>query len=110
MNPRDTTRKTWPAFITKDLGDTDEDDAEMQRRWEVYDREMRALIATGTVHQDDEGWWYDNATGEIIGPDPEIDRPLTDEELAHAKPFREVHPELAASIDRSKAAKRKGRR
>ena len=43
------TRK-WPRFTTKDLTDTEEDAAEMQRRWEVYNREMKALIATGTVH------------------------------------------------------------
>ena len=94
--------RKWPAFITRDLSGTKEGDAEMQRRWETYDREMKALIATGTVYQDDDGWWFDKATNEIIGPDPEIERPLTDEEIANAKPFREVFPDLAASIDRAK--------
>ncbi|MBQ0708939.1 MULTISPECIES: hypothetical protein [unclassified Ochrobactrum] len=63
---------------------------------------MKALIATGTVYQDDEGWWFDKATGEIIGPDPEIERPRTEEELKAFRPFREVFPDLAESIDRMK--------
>jgi uncharacterized protein (DUF4415 family) len=90
----------WPEFITRDLGESDGDDAELTRRWEQYDREMKAIIAAGGVHQDDDGWWIDDATGEPIGPDPEIERPSTGEELRNAKPFREVFPELAASIDR----------
>ena len=55
----------WPQFITKDLGP--DDDAEMMRRWQAYDRDMRAIIAKGGVHQDDDGWWVDDATGELIG-------------------------------------------
>jgi uncharacterized protein (DUF4415 family) len=84
--------KKWPSFITKDLPDTDEGDAEMQRRWEAYDREMKAIIAAGGVHQDEDGWWVDDATGELIGPDPEIERPLTDEEIAKLRPAKEVLP------------------
>lgn len=94
--------KTWPQFVTKDLPDTDEGDAEMQRRWVAYDRDMKAIIAAGGVHRDEDGWWVDDATGELIGPDPEIERPLTDEEIAKAKPFREAFPDLAASIDRAR--------
>jgi len=97
----------WPKFITRDLGDSDGDDAELTRRWEQYDREMKAIIAAGGVHQDKDGWWIDDATGELIGPDPEIERPLTSEEIRNVKPFREVFPELAASIDRE--LKRRGR-
>lgn len=67
--------RRWPSFKTADLGDTPEDDAEMERRWQVYDREMKALIAAGGVHQDEDGWWVDDATGELIGPDPDIERP-----------------------------------
>jgi uncharacterized protein (DUF4415 family) len=93
----------WPSFVTKDLGNTPDDDAEMQRRWENYNREMKALIAAGGVHQDADGWWVDDKTGELIGPDPEIERPTTDDELRQAKPFREVFPDLAASIDRELA-------
>jgi len=78
------TEKKWPSFVTWDLGDSPEDDAEMTRRWEVYDREMKALIAAGGVHQDDDSWWVDTATGELIGPDPDIERPMTSEELAKA--------------------------
>jgi uncharacterized protein (DUF4415 family) len=92
--------KKWPSFETRDLGDTPEDEAEMQRRWETYNREMQAIIAAGGVHQDADGWWVDDATGELIGPDPEIERPSTDAELAQARPFAEVFPELAASIRR----------
>jgi uncharacterized protein (DUF4415 family) len=95
--------RTWPAFVTADLGDGLEADAEMQRRWEAYEREMRALVAAGGVHQDAEGWWIDDATGELIGPDPEIERPLTEAELAAARPFAEVFPDLAASIRDAKA-------
>ncbi|ELT50985.1 BrnA antitoxin family protein [Brucella intermedia] len=93
----------WPSFETKDAPD----DAEMMRRWEKYNKEMKALIATGTVYQDDEGWWYDKATGEIIGPDPEIERPRTEEELKLFRPFAEVHPELAASIKRTRGPGKK---
>lgn len=95
-------KKKWPSFITTDLGDSPEDDAEMQRRWEVYDREMKALIAAGGVHQDEDGWWVDDASGELIGPDPEIERPLTDAELAKARPLTEALPELAESIRRGR--------
>ena len=96
------TKKRWPSFETWDIQDLPEFDQLMQSRWEAYDREMRALIAKGGVHQDSDGWWVDDASGELIGPDPEIERPLTDEELASAKPFAEVFPELAASIKRSR--------
>jgi len=92
----------WPQFVTKDLGDTLQDDAEMQRRWLQYDREMKALIAEGGVHQDEDGWWVDDTTGELIGPDPEIERPSTDEELAQFRPFAEVFPDLAESIRRGR--------
>lgn len=93
----------WPSFETADLPDTDERDAEMQRRWEVYDRAMRALIERGGFHQDGDGWWVHTATGELVGPDPEIERPATDEELAGARPFAEAFPELAALIESSRA-------
>jgi len=92
----------WPSFVTKDLPDTDAGDAEMMRRWEAYDRDMQALIAAGGVHQDDDGWWVDDATGELIGPDPEIERPLTADELAQGRPFKEALPELYESIQRSR--------
>jgi uncharacterized protein (DUF4415 family) len=92
----------WPEFVTRDLGDSEADDAEMQRRWEVYDREMKALIAAGGVHQDEDGWWVDDATGELIGPDPEIERPSSGEELATFRPFVEVFPEMAERIARSR--------
>jgi uncharacterized protein (DUF4415 family) len=95
------TRK-WPQFITKDLMDTEEDAAEMQRRWDVYNREMKALIATGTVHQDEDGWWVDDATGELIGPDPEIERPLAAEDFARMRPMKEVLPDVYESIQRSR--------
>lgn len=96
----------WPRFITHDLGNTEKDDVEMMRRWEEYDRQMNALIAKGGVHQDDDGWWVDDASGELIGPDPEIERPLTTKEIARAKPFREVLPELYESIQRSRGRPR----
>jgi uncharacterized protein (DUF4415 family) len=94
--------RTWPSFTTRDLGDSPEDDAEMLRRWEVYNTEMQAIIAAGGVHQDADGWWIDDATGDLIGPDPELERPCTGEELAAARPFSEAHPELAASILRER--------
>lgn len=93
----------WPSFITIDLGTSEEDDAEMQRRWEAYEREMQAIIASGVAHQDEDGWWVHTATGELIGPDPEIERPRTDEELARAKPFAEALPELAAATRKARA-------
>ena len=94
--------RTWPIFTTRDLGDSPEDDAEMARRWERYNTEMQAIIAAGGVHQDADGWWIDDATSDLIGPDPEMERPLTDEEMANAVPFSEAHPELAASIVRER--------
>lgn len=96
------TEKKWPSFVTKDLGDSPEDDAEMTRRWQVYDREMKALIAAGGVHQDDDGWWVHTATGELIGPDPEIERPLTSEELAKAVPLATARPDIAEALKRGR--------
>ena len=92
--------KKWPTFVTKDLGP--DDDAEMMRRWEVYNREMKALIAKGGLHQDDDDWWIETATGELIGPDPETERPLTDKQLAEMKPLKEVLPDLYENIKRSR--------
>ena len=92
----------WPKFITSDLGDSEADTLEMNRRWEVYDREIKALIAKGGVHQDEDGWWVDDATGELIGPDPEIERPRSNEELAAARPFVEVLPEIAPKMRRGR--------
>jgi len=96
----------WPQFITRDLGDSPEDAAEMRRRWLAYDREMKAIIAAGGVHQDDDGWWIDDASGELIGPDPEIERPLDDHELTGMGSFAEVLPDLAESIKRSRGRPR----
>lgn len=95
--------KQWPSFVTRDLGDSEEDSAEMLRRWKVYDQEMKALIAAGGVHQDADGWWVDDKTGELIGPDPDLERPLEEGELANMRPFREIFPDLAASMDREVA-------
>ena len=96
----------WPQFVTRDLGDSEQDDAEMLRRWETYDRDMRALIAKGGVHQDEDFWWVDDATGELIGPDPEIERPRTDEELAQFRPIDDVMPELAEALRRGRGRPR----
>lgn len=52
----------------------------------------------------------DDATGELIGPDPEIERPRTDEELAKMRPFAEVFPEFVASIQRLRAVPARSRR
>lgn len=87
----------WPEFITKDLGS--DDDAEMMRRWEAYNRDMKALIAKGGVHKDDDGWWVETATGELIGPDPEIERPNA---TLKGKPLSKVMPELHTAIKRSR--------
>ena len=94
--------KTWPSFVTKDLGHTPEDEAEMQRRWEIYDREMQAIVSLGGVHQDSDGWWVDDASGELIGPDPEIERPRTDIELSNAKPLKVSLPALSESCRTSR--------
>lgn len=98
----------WPAFITKDLGTSDADDAEFMRRWEAYEREMKVIIASGVLHQDEDGWWVVTATGELIGPDLDDERPRTAEEMAQFKPFAEVFPELAAAIRRERDRKAKG--
>jgi|GEM_PF-2392619 len=94
--------KKWPSFSTGDLGDTQADSDEMMRRWTIYDREMRALIAGGRVHQDEDGWWVDDATGELIGPDPEIERPLSDADMKNMRPLKDAHPKLYKAIQRSR--------
>lgn len=96
--------KKWPSFVTKDLSDND--DAEMLRRWKVYNREMKALIATGKFHEDSDGWWVETSTGKLVGPDPEIERPMTARELSKAKPLKDVLPELYESIKRSRGRPR----
>lgn len=88
----------WPTFVTGDLGVSPADDAEMERRWQIYRREMDALIAAGGVHQDADGWWVDNATGELIGPDPEIERPWTAADDPLPTPFRQAFPDFAKAI------------
>ena len=93
----------WPEFITKDLADGD--DAEMQRRWEAYNRAMQTIIASGTAYQDRDGWWVDKATGELIGPDPEIERPLTDAELANMRPISDF-PDVIAAVRRARGPAR----
>jgi len=95
--------KVWPSFITKDLGPGDE--AELQRRWEDYNRRMQELIAAGGVYQDADGWWVDEATGELIGPDPELERPGRDSESG--RPFAAVFPDLAENIRRGRGPGRK---
>ncbi len=95
----------WPMFITRDLGDTEADSVEMQRRWEVYDREMRALIDKGGLYQDADGWWVHSETGELVGPDPELERPSSEAELASMRPFGEAMPDLAEAF-RHEIAKR----
>jgi uncharacterized protein (DUF4415 family) len=96
----------WPEFVTRDLGDSDEDATEMDRRWQEYDRRMKALVAAGGVHRDEDGWWVDDATGELIGPDPEDVRPLMTQELARMKPLKEALPELYEGIQRSRGRPR----
>lgn len=96
----------WPSFVTVDLGDTEQDEAEMVRRWKVYDQRMKALIAAGDVHQDEDGWWVHTATGELIGPDPELERPLSDAEIAKARPLAEALPDLHQSIQRARGRPR----
>jgi uncharacterized protein (DUF4415 family) len=91
--------KPFPSFKTNDIG---LDSEEYVARWEKYNRELQELIAAGTVHQDEDGWWVDNATGELIGEDPHDVRPLTDEDVANMRPFSEVHPDLAESIRRGR--------
>lgn len=96
----------WPSFNTADLGGTPQDDAEMIRRWRAYERDMLAIIAKGGVHQDDDGWWVDDATGELIGPDPSIERPMADGDLATARPISEALPPLHDSIQRARGRPR----
>ena len=98
--------KKWPSFVTKDLGDSEEDVAEAMRRWEAYDRGMRALVAAGGVHRDADGWWIDDATGEFIGPDPELERPLGADEIAQARPLQEALPALYESLRRARGRPR----
>ena len=102
-------QREWPAFITADLGDSDADWVEMNRRWTVYRDEMAVLIAAGGVHMDEDSWWVDDVTGELIGPDPELERPWTEEDFARARPAAEVlGPEIAAAMARKLTRPREG--
>jgi hypothetical protein len=130
MNPRDTTRKPLPDI-------TDAEEAEIQRQIaaDPDDEELsdeaakhpmtfaqahpelaatidRTKIATpkGRVRRSREITDAEEAAIQRqIAADPDAPE-ATDEQIARAKPFREVFPELAASIERSKAAKEKGHR
>lgn len=97
----------WPAFITRDLDpETEEDGAEMMRRWRAYDRDMKALIAKGGFHLDEDSWWVETATGELVGPDPDLERPMGADEIDEpaSRTVAEAFPDFAAAIE-----KRRGR-
>ncbi|MCI5040948.1 BrnA antitoxin family protein [Cognatishimia sp. D5M38] len=99
----------WPSFVTRDLGDTAKDSEEMDRRWAKYKQEMNALIATGEFHLDEDSWWVETATGELVGPDPEVERPMTDEELNTLRPVDEAQRPLANKRQPAKSASKGGR-
>ncbi|CAH1690072.1 conserved hypothetical protein [Hyphomicrobiales bacterium] len=80
------TNSNWPSFETADLGDSEADEVEFTRRWEAYRDGMQALIDSGTVHRDQDDWWVDTATGTLIGPDPELVRARSAEELSSFGP------------------------
>lgn len=42
---------------------------------------------TAATSRDDDGWLVDAKTGALIGPDPRIERELTDEELDRSRPM-----------------------
>jgi uncharacterized protein (DUF4415 family) len=44
-------------------------------------RVKQALKARREMHRDGDGWLVDTKTGELIGPDPAIERPLTKSQL-----------------------------
>lgn len=90
----------WPQFVTADLGNSAADDLEMERRWFVYRDEMRALIAAGGVRQDEDGWWIDEASGELIGPDPDIESPFPIK--GTVKSFAEAFPDQAEAIKKGR--------
>lgn len=89
--------KPWPKFVTKDLGESDKDMREMDRRWHQYDKEMRALISKGGLHLDEDSWWVHTETGELVGPDPDIERPLTEAEL-RVMPVRRGRPPIPEKL------------
>jgi uncharacterized protein (DUF4415 family) len=47
-------------------------------------RVQRALKSGRKMRLDADGWYADAETGELIGPDPEIERPLTKAQLGKA--------------------------
>ena len=98
--------ENWPAFVTKDLGDSDADAEELERRWFVYKQEMDALIAAGGVHRDADGWWVETATGALIGPDPEIERPLPLRGDVQVLSLDQALPGLADSLRRGRGPQR----
>jgi uncharacterized protein (DUF4415 family) len=53
-----------------------------------WTKRIKKRIASGSVHLDRDGWWIDDKTGEPIGPDPEMERELSAEELARADVYQ----------------------
>ena len=67
----------------------------------------RALRSGRQMKHDADGWLVDAKTGELIGPDPKIERPLTKEQAAKAvvrrgrppKPDRKQTTTLRLDVD-----------
>ena len=76
---------------------------EVDRQWGADGAKVLARVAQGDCHLDNEGWWVETSTGNLIGIDPQTDRPLLSDKEAeqwrrNARPFSEACPELHASI------------
>jgi len=62
----------------------------MKCRKKACSREIQAIIAAGGVHQDTNGWWIDDTTDELSGPDPDIGHPRSAEDMKNVRPARDV--------------------
>jgi uncharacterized protein (DUF4415 family) len=66
----------------------------------------------GTVILDDEGWWVETSTGQLIGIDLQTDRPILSEQEVkqwrnNARPFNEACVGLATSLQHNKVGRPK---
>jgi uncharacterized protein (DUF4415 family) len=57
-------------------------DLERRRADNLAEKVNRAIASGRQMHLDDDGWYVDDTTGELIGPDPRMERPLTEKDRA----------------------------
>lgn len=107
QRPRQQRWMWFPNFMDKPRSKPVYKLDEVDRQWATDGAKVLARVAQGDCHLDNEGWWVETSTGNLIGIDPQTDRPILSEAEAeqwrkNAKPFSEACSELHASIQRDK--------